>query len=104
MTEAERLMHDAHRRFQRAARGPKVTFAGFASDEEREAAKRKRDSAPHSIHPPGGSVKVKPPAKLTMSQAMQDHLCFAYYTIFCEHDKLRIEECRKCKRKGLVTR
>jgi hypothetical protein len=100
MTEAERLLHDAHLRFQRAAYGPKRTFVEFATKDEREAARATRESLPHSTRM--GKVKLVAPAKLTMSQAMQDHLCFAYYTIFCEHDRLRIEECRKCKRKGIV--
>jgi hypothetical protein len=103
MTEAERLLHDAHLRFQRAAYGPKKTFVGFASDNEVDDAKRQRERLARSIRLPGGKVKVEA-ARLNMSQAMIDHLCFAYYTIFCEHDKLRLEACRKCNRKGIVGR
>jgi hypothetical protein len=75
-----RIMHQAHVNYQRKALGTDV-------DSEQQRIRR-------------GHHRVAP--KPNMSQFMLDHLTLDYYKVFCDHDKLRIEDCKKCGRKGLI--
>ena len=81
MNGYERLMHEAHLKYQRAAHG----------NQSVDVVDAKVRAGIHRIA-----------GKLNMSLAQQAQWCLNYYRYFCNHDRLLIEACSRCKRKGLV--
>jgi hypothetical protein len=76
------MMHKAHVNYQRKALGTDV-------DSEAQRVRR-------------GNHHERP--RPNMSQFMLDHLTLDYYKVFCQHDKLKLEDCKKCGRKGVIAR